>query len=57
MVQPHTLAGRRAIVTGGGIGIGLGVVRQLAAAGARVALTTHSRSADEVVATLAGEGI
>jgi 3-oxoacyl-[acyl-carrier protein] reductase len=45
------------IVTGGGIGIGLGVVRQLAAAGARVALTTHSRSADEVVATLAGEGI
>ncbi|GAB2622293.1 SDR family NAD(P)-dependent oxidoreductase [Pseudactinotalea suaedae] len=57
MVQPQTLAGRRVIVTGGGIGIGLGVVRQLAAAGARVALTTHSRSADEVVATLAGEGI
>lgn len=57
MVQPQTLAGRRVIVTGGGIGIGLGVVRQLAAAGARVALTTHSRSADEVVATLAGEGV
>ncbi|WP_156253734.1 SDR family NAD(P)-dependent oxidoreductase [Pseudactinotalea terrae] len=57
MEKPQTLAGRRAIVTGGGIGIGLGVVKHLAAAGAQVALTTHSRSADEAVAALAGEGI
>ncbi|WP_420114985.1 SDR family NAD(P)-dependent oxidoreductase [Pseudactinotalea sp.] len=57
MEQAQTLSGRRVIVTGGGVGIGLGVVRQLAAAGARVALTTHSRSADEVVTALAGEGL
>lgn len=54
---PRTLEGRRVIVTGGGVGIGLGVVRRLAAAGAQVALTTHSRSADDVVAALAEEGL
>lgn len=57
MDQPQTLDRRRVIVTGGGIGIGLGVVRQLAQAGARVALTTHSRSADEAVAALVEEGL
>uniref|UniRef100_UPI003F85EE22 SDR family NAD(P)-dependent oxidoreductase n=1 Tax=Actinosynnema sp. TaxID=1872144 RepID=UPI003F85EE22 len=54
---PQTLTGRRALVTGGGVGIGLGVVRRMAEAGARVALTTHSRSADEVVAALAADGL
>ncbi|CAM3302396.1 3-oxoacyl-[acyl-carrier-protein] reductase FabG [Occultella aeris] len=55
--MPRTLEGRRVIVTGGGVGIGLGIVRRFAAAGARVALTTHSRSADDVVAELADEGL
>lgn len=56
MEQPQTLTGRRVIVTGGGIGIGLGIVRHFAAAGARVALTAHSRSADDVVQALSSEG-
>lgn len=57
MQQPQTLTGRRALVTGGGVGIGLGIVRQLAGAGAQVAFTTHSRSAADVVQTLADEGL
>jgi 2-deoxy-D-gluconate 3-dehydrogenase len=46
------LAGRVALVTGGGTGIGAGVSRALARAGARVALTHRgtARSADEVAA-------
>ncbi|WP_147917175.1 SDR family NAD(P)-dependent oxidoreductase [Ruania zhangjianzhongii] len=57
MEHPQTLTGRRVIVTGGGVGIGLGIVRQFAAAGAQVALTTHSRAATDVVQTLAGGGL
>ena len=53
---PRTLEGRRVLVTGGGVGIGLGVVRHLASAGAQVALTTHSRSADDIVQALMEEG-
>lgn len=51
------LEGRRALVTGGGVGIGLGIVRGLTAAGATVAFTTHSSPTDEVVAALGAEGI
>ncbi len=47
------LAGRTAVVTGGSKGIGLAVVRQLAASGARV-ITGAQRSSPEIVA-LAGD--
>ena len=57
MEHPQTLAGRRVIVTGGGVGIGLGMVRHFAASGAQVALTAHSRSAQQVAATLREEGL
>lgn len=57
MKQPQTLAGRRVIVTGGGVGIGLGIVRHFAAAGAQVAFTTHSRSAADVVQNLVRDGL
>lgn len=44
-------AGRVALVTGGGVGIGAAVVRALAARGCRVALTyRHSRSQAEALA-------
>lgn len=52
-----SLEGRRVLVTGGGVGIGLGIVRRLSAAGAAVAFTVHSRSAAEVVDRLAAEGV
>jgi NAD(P)-dependent dehydrogenase (short-subunit alcohol dehydrogenase family) len=40
------LAGRTAVVTGGSKGIGLAVVRQLAASGARVVTGAQTRSAE-----------
>lgn len=57
MDHARTLEGRRVLVTGGGVGIGLGIVRRFAEAGARVAFTTHSRSPHEAVETLGGEGL
>ena len=49
------LAGRTAVVTGGNRGIGLAVVRALAAAGARVSFTARDRGrADQAMAELAG---
>ncbi|UFU01903.1 SDR family oxidoreductase [Ruania suaedae] len=57
MHQQQTLTGRRVIVTGGGIGIGLGITRRFAQAGAKVAITTHSRPAEGVIEALADEGI
>ncbi|MDW8363790.1 MAG: SDR family oxidoreductase [Myxococcales bacterium] len=47
LLRPDLLAGRAALVTGGGSGIGLGIARSLAAHGARVALL--GRRADRLV--------
>lgn len=47
-VVPNSFAGKVAVVTGGGSGIGLGIARRLAAGGAAVALI--GRSADKLAA-------
>ena len=48
--MPDDLTGRVALVTGGGRGIGLNVARELAGAGARVAVTGRTRSQVESAA-------
>ncbi|MFI1992328.1 SDR family oxidoreductase [Actinoplanes sp. NPDC020271] len=52
-----TLTGKTALVTGGSRGIGRAIVRRLAADGARVVFTYHSRKdeADGLVAELGGD--
>ena len=49
VIDAFSLAGKRALVTGGGRGLGAGMARGLAEAGARVALV--ARSADQLART------
>ncbi|TDE03108.1 SDR family NAD(P)-dependent oxidoreductase [Jiangella asiatica] len=50
------LAGRSALVTGGGTGIGRGIALALAAAGADVALTYHNHDGEQVAAEIRSAG-
>jgi meso-butanediol dehydrogenase / (S,S)-butanediol dehydrogenase / diacetyl reductase len=56
MSQPQLLAGKRALVTGGGSGIGGAIVRALAGAGARVAVTDKNGEAAAALAHEIGAG-
>jgi len=53
-VSERELEGQVAIVTGGGRGVGEGIARELAAAGARVAVSARSRDQVEAVAREVG---
>jgi NAD(P)-dependent dehydrogenase (short-subunit alcohol dehydrogenase family) len=58
MSEAAALAGRTAIVTGAGRGIGAAIATSLDAAGARVALVARTKSQlDEVAATLANDPV
>lgn len=53
-----TLEGKRALITGGGRGIGLAIAERLAGAGAKVVLTGRTRrEIDEAAARLGGEAV
>ena len=49
-VSENELDGQFALVTGGGRGVGEGIARELAAAGARVAVSARTRDQVEAVA-------
>ena len=49
-MSEHELEGQVALVTGGGRGVGEGIARELAAAGARVAVSARTRDEVETVA-------
>ena len=55
-LRAFSLDGRRALVTGGATGIGAAIAGALAAAGADVALTYHSRPPEETIAAIGGCG-
>jgi 3-oxoacyl-[acyl-carrier protein] reductase len=55
-VSAPALEGRTALVTGGAVGIGLGICSGLAAAGADVAFTHHRHPPEEAVAAIEAAG-
>lgn len=56
-VNSRTLEGRKVLVTGGGVGIGRGIVRHFAEAGALVAFTTNSRDPGSAASALSSLGL
>jgi 2-dehydro-3-deoxy-D-gluconate 5-dehydrogenase len=56
MQQLFDLAGKTALVTGGAIGLGFGMAKGLAQAGADICLVTHTNNADEAVAEIKALG-
>lgn len=54
--KAFSLEGKRALVTGGAAGIGQAIAVALAASGADVAFTTHSRPGNETAAAIAAHG-
>jgi 3-hydroxybutyrate dehydrogenase len=53
-MQQNSLAGRHALITGGGTGIGAAAARQLAGAGARITVTGRRREPLEAIANEIG---
>jgi 2-deoxy-D-gluconate 3-dehydrogenase len=51
-----SLAGRRALVTGGSTGIGAAIAEAFAACGADVAITMHTRGGEETLRAIAAHG-
>lgn len=56
MYNMFDLTGKTALVTGGAIGLGFGMAKGLAQAGADICIVTHTNNADEAVAAIEAYG-